>query len=640
MLPELGKRTGRAAWLERGALGLGLGAGLVLMVVALGPATDAERAGEAGLARAAAAVVDGVTAEWRQLLREPEVRLLLADPDLAWSEEAAARAALPPVAPGEDLAAALLDGGTAFDALLASAEEAAAAGRAAEALAEVEEALSKTEDPARLAEGRLRAVQLAGAAGRPDRARAHARRLAEETGPGAARGEVAYLLLGHLAAAPHLEEAERATSRERLLDAWEAGTLALPAAPAGLEAGPGGRLRLRRPPLREALADRLGPDARLDTDRAARDLRALAATGWVPPSPRGDEAAVLLRGPDALLTRPGASGMRAWFLRRADLVTALRAAVDEHGLLEPGFALDFAGDAEELGPALRDAVPLAAPDLTVTLRHADPAAFVAEAGRGAARLRFATALLGLLCAAAGVAIFLALRREQRLQRLRFGFVASVSHELRTPLSSILLMAENLESGRAGAGAAPRYHALIRREAQRLRRLVDDVLDFSRLERGQGFEPRYDTVVLSEWCAALEREAREWVARRDGELDFRAEPLEGTAEIDGEALRRAVLNLVDNALRHSGRREVRLEVAARGRLRVAVRDFGRGVPAEARERIFRPFEQGGEGTGAGLGLAIVRTIAAAPGGRARCGAPPDADGACFVVEVPLSRASLD
>ncbi|MBL7008155.1 MAG: HAMP domain-containing histidine kinase, partial [Planctomycetes bacterium] len=380
-------------------------------------------------------------------------------------------------------------------------------------------------------------------------------------------------------------------------------------------------------------------DPRLVSDFAVRGLRALTAGGWAVPAPASDAPALQLRGEDALRVVRDGDDFRASFLLRAELQQALVAAVESHALLPDGFQLDFEGDAEALGPPLRERVELAGPAFAFTLRHEDPEAFVADAGRGADLLRVGLALLGVLCAGAGVAIYLTLRKERRLQQLRIDFIANVSHELRTPLSSILLMAENLESGRARASSAPRYHSLIRREAQRLRRLVDDVLDFSRLERGRPPELRFAETDLPEWCAGLEREAREWVVRREGELEFRAEVEGAAATVDGEALRRAVLNLVDNSLRHSGRKEVKVTVRAAGCLRVEVRDYGLGVPADSRERVFRPFERAGElaGAGAGLGLAIVRQIAESHGGSVRCEAPADADGALFVLEVPLRPA---
>jgi signal transduction histidine kinase len=249
---------------------------------------------------------------------------------------------------------------------------------------------------------------------------------------------------------------------------------------------------------------------------------------------------------------------------------------------------------------------------------------------------------GLLALSAFVAVaalttFGALRRERKLTEARTTFVANVSHELRTPLASILLMAENLESGRAGDNAS-RYHASIRREALRLRRLVDDVLDFSRLERGKSIELRVEDANVAEWLDGTCADAATFCAQAGASLACTRGELPARASFDREALRRAVFNLVDNALRHSGEKSVALHLEQRGRaLVIAVSDRGRGIPERKRREVFEPFARlaGPEAMpGAGLGLAIVRDIARAHGGTARLGTPSDGAGAVFEIEIPL------
>jgi signal transduction histidine kinase len=234
-------------------------------------------------------------------------------------------------------------------------------------------------------------------------------------------------------------------------------------------------------------------------------------------------------------------------------------------------------------------------------------------------LRILLHALGLMCALLGFALHRQRQRELAVQHLKSEFVANVSHELRTPLSSILLMAENLSGGKVNSDTQARYHELILRESQRLRRLVDDVLDFSRLDRGEGPRARIETVSLSQFGADLHAELQAWAEQHGAQLAWNGIGLTGEAALDVEALRRAVFNLADNALRHSGSTQINLEVEADARqLQLRLRDYGKGLPEGSEERIFRPFEQLNPGStagkGAGLGLAIVAEIARAHGGK--------------------------
>jgi len=233
-----------------------------------------------------------------------------------------------------------------------------------------------------------------------------------------------------------------------------------------------------------------------------------------------------------------------------------------------------------------------------------------------------------------------LKRERTLATLKTDFVANVSHELRTPLASILLLSENLEAGRVSAPAdQARYHSLIRREALRLRRLVDDVLDFSRLERGKRIDIRREPLRVDPWLERTFEELGEWAREHTLELAIARSPTEAEAEIDAEALRRALLNLLDNARKHSGGTQVELSAMRAGReLVLSVRDHGRGISAEDRERVFEPFTRlaNGDAPGAGLGLSIVREIAREHGGTVRALEPESGPGIVFQMRIPLAE----
>jgi signal transduction histidine kinase len=325
------------------------------------------------------------------------------------------------------------------------------------------------------------------------------------------------------------------------------------------------------------------------------------------------------------------------FFEPAACAAALRASHAFDALLPPQFALAFDGEPPAPGEPVRERTPLLGDALGFTLSYANPDSFGDAESRRAAWLRGGLLVTALFAALAGLLSARMLARARRLAELRAAFVAGVSHELRTPVSAILLLTENLQSGVAGSPEARgRYLDLVRREALRLRRLVEDVLDLSRLQRGEPLRLRLEDVALPAFASDLAREAREQAARAGGTLRANLGELPESATLDVEALRRAVGNLVDNALKHSGCTEVELSIESEdGWLTIRVRDNGRGISARDRERVFQPFERldGSAAGGSGLGLAIVREIAAGHGGAVRVG-EASGPGAVFVLELPL------
>ena len=246
-------------------------------------------------------------------------------------------------------------------------------------------------------------------------------------------------------------------------------------------------------------------------------------------------------------------------------------------------------------------------------------------------------LLGLLALTAGLTAVAArqLRREQELVRLRNDFTSSVSHELRTPLTQILLFGETLELGRAGDEDGRRQAlAIIVQEARRLAHLVENVLHLSRAERRMVQVTPAPTPL-----AALLREIVERFAPLAGSaaVRIRAE-LDETllAAVDAEALHQIVINLLDNAVKYGGTGPITLRAALRdGRAILEVEDGGPGVPAADRLRIWDPFVRlraAGAVPGSGIGLAVVRELAAAHGGDCRVEAVAGG-GSRFVVGLP-------
>ena len=252
-------------------------------------------------------------------------------------------------------------------------------------------------------------------------------------------------------------------------------------------------------------------------------------------------------------------------------------------------------------------------------------------------------LLGLLALTAGLlaVAIQQLRREHELTRLRGDFVASVSHELRTPLAQIRLFSETLLLGRVRSEAeARRSLEIIQQESRRLTHLVENVLYFSRSERGAARlapAPTHLPSLAAELIEAFAPLARS--GRSAIELQVRADVV---VPADSGALRQILLNLLDNAVKYGGPdRIVAVGIDRRGdNAVITVDDQGPGVPADARQRIWEPYSRlapaaASAVAGTGIGLAVVRDLVALHGGTVRVEDAPGG-GARFVVELPHAQ----
>ena len=266
---------------------------------------------------------------------------------------------------------------------------------------------------------------------------------------------------------------------------------------------------------------------------------------------------------------------------------------------------------------------------------------------GAQRLRLVGGILLLLFAAAPLAASALLwrqaRRERREARRKTDFVATVSHELRTPLTSIRLHAELLAAGKVPEGELRRQSfETILSECDRLGRLVGNVLDFGRLERGSR---RYASETLD--LSALAREVCE-ASRADLEArgggvrvsDGGAGDAPVTACADRDAVRQILLNLLDNAVKYAasgGPAEVTVRRLDDGRAELRVEDRGPGVASGDRERVFERFFRADDSVtretrGSGLGLSIARGLARGMCGGLEC-RPRRGGGSAFVLTLP-------
>jgi signal transduction histidine kinase len=213
------------------------------------------------------------------------------------------------------------------------------------------------------------------------------------------------------------------------------------------------------------------------------------------------------------------------------------------------------------------------------------------------------------------------RRETELADLRSQFVADVSHELRTPLTSIQMCAETLALGRVPDPEKQReYLETIARESNRLARLVDQVLAFSKIEQGRS-EYRLRSTALAPIIEAAARTVEPSLSQQGFRLRRNYDDAAPAVRADADALQQAVLNMLTNAMKYSnGSREIELRLRQSGsEAIIEVLDQGVGVPVEYRERIFEkffraPMPAGAAVPGVGLGLTLTAHVAAAHGGR--------------------------
>ena len=252
-------------------------------------------------------------------------------------------------------------------------------------------------------------------------------------------------------------------------------------------------------------------------------------------------------------------------------------------------------------------------------------------------------MLGVVLGAALLAGYLLLRdmnREAETAEMRSQFVASVSHELKTPLTSIRAHAETLLLGRAAKPEATSdYLKTIVSESERLTRLVDSVLDFSRIERGgktyQLQDTRLDDVVQSA-ARAMEYS----LSQMGFTLTISSDGSEPTLRADPEALTQAILNLLGNAMKYSGdSRSIEIRIGTRDAgAFVDVIDHGIGIARDEQARIFERFHrvqsiETSDIAGTGLGLPLALHVVEAHRGRIAVVSKPG-HGSTFSVWLPL------
>jgi signal transduction histidine kinase len=365
-------------------------------------------------------------------------------------------------------------------------------------------------------------------------------------------------------------------------------------------------------------------------------------------------AAMLLSGPDGNVL--GAGGW--WFNPRAFLAEHLRTVVVDrlpasprmYGGLESTRHLaitvlgplgnEVAHVRESAFPATARHAPMTGPFEGFQVRvAATPTSPVAFANRLVA---IEIAFIGLLTLVMLGATFVGARyilRQVELVNAKTSFVSNVTHELKTPISVIMVAVETLELGRYNTDAErEKFLRAIARETDRLAHLVDNILDYSRLEAGQRTIDRAP-VDLREVVNTVMDTFR--LRLEDAGFHYEVTLPDAMPLVlgDGRALQHCLLNLLDNAVKYSrDRRDVRVALTTDGdEVRLAVADRGIGIPPDERDRIFEKFARVETGLvhtvkGAGLGLSLVQMLVRAHHGRVEVASMPG-EGSTFTIVLP-------
>ncbi len=237
-------------------------------------------------------------------------------------------------------------------------------------------------------------------------------------------------------------------------------------------------------------------------------------------------------------------------------------------------------------------------------------------------------------------LWLDVRRESRLAEMRSQFVSSVSHELKTPLTAIRMFAETLRLGRSpDQQTQTEYLDTIINEGERLTRLLNNVLDFSKIEQGKKTYQLVPTS-LPEVIHTAARALEYPLAQQGFELRLDVEENLQIVNADGDALQQAILNLLTNAMKYSGAsREIDLRLQRQnGQAVIQVTDYGVGIAREEQAPIFENFyrvltPESKLIPGTGLGLTLVAHVAKAHGGSVEVQSAPG-EGSTFSIHLPL------
>jgi len=246
-----------------------------------------------------------------------------------------------------------------------------------------------------------------------------------------------------------------------------------------------------------------------------------------------------------------------------------------------------------------------------------------------------------------VAVIVDLSERQRLEAVRRDFVANVSHELKSPIGALGILAETMQ-GEEDPAVSRRLAERMQLEAFRVARIIDDLLDLSRIESEE--DPIREPVAVHDVLALAADRIRPVAEHRGITIAVTEPPQPTTILGDRRQLVSAVHNLLENAVKYSDDNSS-VEVAAsmcdpseHGTVEISVRDYGIGIPARDLERIFERFyrvdrARARDTGGTGLGLAIVRHIATNHGGEVRVSSH-EGEGSTFTLQIPATPAPAE
>ena len=336
-------------------------------------------------------------------------------------------------------------------------------------------------------------------------------------------------------------------------------------------------------------------------------------------------------------------------------LAALREVHTPSGVLLQGFAVAPEGVVRWIGtgslplgfspgpPSTSNAVTSLVADTGWLLEADLSPALGAAAVRGRAevrRFRSAFALTSAAIFLAAAAVVWILFQMDRLATQRARFAAAAAHELKTPLAGLQLHAEMLAEDLGDSEHRSRYAATVSSEADRLGRVVANMLDLARLERATPLDtPQAGDLGLAVKQRVEQQQNRLEEAGVSVEVDIEQDL--PTALFEADALGQILDNLLDNAEKHTrvvDDRRVTVTVASDAdRLRIQVADNGPGIPRSQRRILFRPFDRPEDAVGRpglGLGLAVARSFARAQGGELELDAD-FSEGAMFVLTIPMA-----